>query len=282
MAPERVRRRLGVGSQHRAGDHDRRVGVTAPDQGEERPGGLAEQGRGERDARPAVRAVRDRDHGRGQPGELLRGHQLAACRAGVAEIDDVQAGVASGDRGPRGGGARRHPSLGDRVAVGQPAGLGRRGRDRTAERGDGLDDGPHALGEVHDHPLVGVAAAEAQARRPLAEPGRGLVDRLTSPVGDEAGACSRAAVAEVGGAGAVAELHLGGVTDQLESHADRELRAGGGVERQAGQVVGVGPRVRDVGRRGPPAAPDERLGRLGAAHRSAAGRLTGWRPRRRS
>ena len=71
VAPRSVGRRLGVGAEDRAGDHDRRVGVTGADEVEEGVGLRAEHRGRERDAAPAVGAVRDRDDVGVERGELL-------------------------------------------------------------------------------------------------------------------------------------------------------------------------------------------------------------------
>ena len=95
---------------------------------------LAEHRGRERDAAPAVGAVRDRDHVGVERGELLGRHDLAARRPGVARGSrrrgrsrrPATAGHAP-DR------PARDPALGDRVAVREPPRLRGRGLDRAAE-----------------------------------------------------------------------------------------------------------------------------------------------------
>ena len=85
------------------------------------PRGLEHHARAVGGARPAVGPVRDRDDVGGQGGHGLGAGDLAARRARVAQVDEVEA-VAAGRHDPPGqGGRARHPALEQRVAVGDPA-----------------------------------------------------------------------------------------------------------------------------------------------------------------
>ena len=125
--------------------------------------------RAERDAGPAVRAVGDRDDVGVERGDVLGRHDLAAGRARVAHVHDVEAGGRARRSPARRPPARRHPALGDRVAVRDPPGLRRRGLDVAADALDREHRGLHALGQVDDRALARRGRRRRQSHRALAE-----------------------------------------------------------------------------------------------------------------
>ena len=213
--------------------------------------------------RPAVRAVRDRDDVGVERGDLLGRRDLAPGGAGVAEVHDVEAERATGDRGPRA----------DRTATrSSPRRSSRRTRASAAGAGAGSIAPPTPRDRVHDraHALRGgrrsrrlVGRRRRRARRgepcrPRAEPPaarrRACPPRTTVNVG----ARSLAAVAEVVGPRRVVELDRLGVADELQAHPDREPRGATVSPGSRVEVGGIGARVRELVGARPRAAAEER------------------------
>ena len=263
--PETVRRRLGVGPQS-PGSPPRSECPGCPSRTMRRnaSGVLAEQPGGERDAGPAVRAVRDRDHVGVELGDLLGRHDLAARRARVPEVDDVELVLAPGDRRPRADRSRRDPALGDRVAVRDPPRL-RRARARSRRRRRRSSARSVAC------PRAGTRSRARRACRRRARAGRVPSPRTAvcsstccpSRQHREGRARARAAIPEVVGARRVGDLDGLRVADELEAHADREPRGADGVARQPGESFGS---ARGYGISSVPAhAQPRRYGRASAA-----------------
>ena len=253
-----VGRGLGVGAEYGADDHDRRVGMALADHVDERPDRRSHHVDRMRRARPAVRAVGDRDHVGVQRCDLLGRCQLATRRARVPHVHDVEAVLASGDRRPRQRRTGRHPALGHRVAVGDPTGLvRRRGLDPSADAAERLDGGPHPLRQIDGRPLVARPPAEGEAHAAIAELGLLLVDELAAPIQREGAPGAVSSVAEVLGLGHVGDVDGVGLTHDLQPDADGQL---GRLPRVPGNpgVGRVGSRVRHRRRAREGTPPDER------------------------
>ena len=91
---------LGVGSEHRADDHDRGVRVALADDVEERLEPFGDHAHAVGYAGPATLPVGDGDDLGPQSGDVLRRDDLAATGAGVAHVDQVDPGLPGGDGGP--------------------------------------------------------------------------------------------------------------------------------------------------------------------------------------
>ena len=224
--------------------------------------------------------MRDRDHVGRQSGHRLGTGDLAARRARIAEVDEIETVAAGRHRPPGQRGGARHPPFEQRVAVGDPA-AARAGRARSTPPigAQGQDLGSHALGEVHHGgPVVGAADGPGSpcpapstpaARRPARR--RATGERRPRP---------GAAVAEVVGGGGVVELERRWRRRRARAGprpgSGRTARCRRGCARG---VTGIEARVGHTGRGPPRAAPQERL-HLGRPARLEAGWPRG-RPARR-
>ena len=227
----------------------------------------AEQRGRERDAAPAVRAVRDGDDVGVERGDLLGRRQLAARRARVPEVHHVESVSSRRDGRPRARRPARDPAFGDRVAVRDPPGTPWRRRELAAVA-------RRRRGRAAASPRGGTPRSAGRGRRRAsrssanrADPGpevRRHRHRLVAGDERERGARALAAVAEVVGLGLVVELERLGGAHELEPHADRQPCGAHRVAGQAVEVGGVGARVRQVVGARPRVAAQERLRR----HRS--------------
>src|SRR6202790_487340 len=122
---------LGIGSEDRADHHDRHERVTAPEHVEEAGEPLGHHPDAVGDAGPATRPVGHGDDVGREGGDVLGRDDLASPGGGIAQVGQVEPGLAGGDGRPSLGRARCDPPLGDGVAVGDPAGEGRGRPDLT-------------------------------------------------------------------------------------------------------------------------------------------------------
>ena len=221
---------LCVGAQDRADRDDRRARASAAHDREKcaQPSGeqLGAVGR----ARPAVRAMRDRDRVRGQLRNFLGARDLAASRACVAEVHDVEPMFARGDVRPLASGLARAPALGDRIAITKPARIARRGRDRASQCAEREHARAHAFGQVDDGAPRARASSERDA--PFAELRLCLAYTRAIAKQPERRARARAAIAKLARLGANRDLHRFARARELEPHADGQRRARACVRRQ--------------------------------------------------
>ena len=152
---------IGVSGMPLAHDAEERHGVAR---------GTARRENGMR--RPAVRAVRDRDHVGVERGDLLGRHDLAACRARVAEVDDVE--PVRRDRRPpatrRPVPTRSSPRRSSRRTRASAV-CGGRGLDRAADPGDREHDGCIPSGRYT------IDALRRESPPPSVEPDRAVAER---------------------------------------------------------------------------------------------------------
>ena len=141
-----------------------------------------------------------------QSGHGLGTRDLAPGRAGVAEVDEIEAVSSRRHRPPRQRRRARHPALEQRVAVGDPARAPGRGLDRASRGADGEDLGAHALGEIDDggRPRLAPSPTRASPSRRRARAGCSSTCVAGAPQ-REGGARPGAPVAEVVGGRDVVE-----------------------------------------------------------------------------